>query len=438
MKQENTSEKGNGWLALSPLFVFFVMYIGLSLIAHDFYKVPITVAFLFTSLYSILIQRGKSFTERFETLAHGACQDGLMLMVWIFILAGAFAASAKAMGAVDSTVNFCLELVPNQFVHAGIFIASCILSLSMGTSVGTIAALTPIAAEIASQTGSSAPLTVAIVVGGAYFGDNLSFISDTTIVATKTQGCKMSDKFRANIAIALPAAILTLCLYFFTANSSHTNVSHHLEQWYLIIPYLFVLIAASTGMNVLVVLAIGTFLGGVIGICNGAFDFFGWLTSMSEGILGMSELIIVTLMAAGMIEIIRQEGGIEFIMNKLSQHIKGSRGAGLSIAAIVFLTNLCTANNTIAILTVGPLAKRISQKFGISPSRSASILDTCSCFAQGIIPYGAQMLIASSIAALNPIHIIPYLYYPFILGIVVLIDIIFIHGNHQEILSPDH
>ena len=433
-----------GWLALSPLIVFLAFYFVFSLLAHDFYSVPITVAFMVASAYSILLLRGLPLDERIKVYSKGAAHSNLLMMVWIFILAGAFAYSAKQMGAIQATVDLCLWALPPRFLLAGLFLASCLISLSVGTSVGTIVALVPIATGIAASMDNGQwamdnspishflifspsqylPLVVATVVGGAYFGDNLSFISDTTIVATQTQGCQMRDKFRTNARIVIPAALLVLIFYILLGwNMQVTHVVGSID-WFLVVPYLLVLGTAIMGVNVMMVLVLGILSTGIIGILRGTYRFYEWLTAMGEGILGMGELIIVTLMAAGLVGVIRYLGGVDFILERLTQRITGKRGAELSLAGLVVFTNFCTANNTIAILTVGNLAKEISQRFGIDPRRSASILDTFSCFAQGIIPYGAQMLMASSLALINPIEIIPYLFYPFVMGLFMLVSII--------------
>lgn len=414
-----------GWLALSPLVVFLAFYLALSLLAHDFYSVPITVAFMLTGIYSVCLIRGLPLMQRIEVFSRGAAQPGLLMMIWIFILAGAFAASAKQMGAIQATVNLCMWMLPPQLLLAGLFLAACFISLSVGTSVGTIVALVPIASGIAQQTGMALPLVVAAVVGGAYFGDNLSFISDTTIMATQTQGCRQSDKFRLNARIVVPAAAVVLVGYIVVGWNMHMEQSVHGVDWVLVVPYLIVLVTAVMGMNVMAVLALGLLSTGIIGMARGSYRFYEWLNAMGEGILGMDELIIVTLLAAGMVGVIRHLGGIDYILQTLTRRISGKRGAELSIAGLVVLTNFCTANNTIAILTVGNLVKDIATRFGIDPRRSASILDTFSCFAQGIIPYGAQMLMASSLAALNPIEIIPHLYYPFVMGTFMLMAILF-------------
>jgi len=418
-----------GLTSLSPLLVFLLLYLALSLWAGDFYAMPITVAFLASCLYSLLILRGRSVEERFAVLTKGASEPSLMMMIWIFILAGAFAATAKGMGAIEAMVNLTLAFMPSSMLLPGLFLASCFVSLSVGTSVGTIAALTPIAAGIANQTGQSLPMIVAIVVGGAYFGDNLSFISDTTIMATRTQGCRMSDKFRMNLRIALPAALITMGLYVFIGTQQQSAAPVGEVDYIRVLPYLFVLVAAVAGMNVMLVLTLGTIFAFVIGALVGAAMPLDSIKSMGDGIMGMSELIIVTLMAGGLIEVIRQTGGIRFLLQQLTSHISGRRGAECSIAALVTLTDLCTANNTIAILTVGPLARDISSHYGVDPRRSACLLDTFSCFAQGLIPYGAQMLIACGLASVNPLQIIPYLFYPYILGVIATIYI-FIH--HED------
>ena len=414
-----------GLLALSPLIVFLLLYLLLSLVADDFYAVPLTVAFLAASLYSLFIMRGQTISRRFERLAEGAASPSVMQMLWIFILAGAFAATAKKMGAIDATIQLALSAVPPGFVLSSLFLSACFISLATGTSVGTIAALVPIASSMAEQTGGGTAMMVAIVVGGAYFGDNLSFISDTTIVATQTLGCEMKDKFRANIWIALPAALICLVLYALLPDVSIS--ADELEEVFYpaIIPYIYIIVAALSGMNVMLVLASATVLAGCIGMASGALTPFGWLQAMNDGIMGMSELIIVTLLAAGLMQVIRKEGGIDWLMQLFGKRSGSRRKAELSMASMVMLTDFCTANNTIAILSVGPLARYLALRYDIPPRRAASILDTFSCLAQGIIPYGAQMLIASGLASVNPLDIIPYLYYPFVLGGVAILYILF-------------
>lgn len=416
-----------GLISISPLLVFLDIYTSSSIICGDFYAASIIVSFLIACLYAILIFKGKSAEERFAVLARGAAKEDIMTMVLIFILAGAFAATAKQMGAIDATVNLTLSLVPMKMMLCGMFIAACFVSLSIGTSVGTIAALTPIACGIANETGLSLPLMVAVIIGGSYFGDNLSFISDTTIMATKTQGCKLKDKFRYNLKIALPAAIITLVLYLIAGTAATATPVEREINYLLIIPYIYILVSAICGLNVMMLLSTGTILAGTIGILNEKLTLAEWSSAMNNGIMGMSELIIVTLLAGGMIEVMKETGGIEYLKTKLTRKISSRTGAEISIAGLVVLTDFCTANNTIAILTTGPLAKEISTLYKIDPRRTASILDTFSCFAQSVIPYGAQMLIAAGLASINPIEVIPYLYYPFVLGIVAFLYIIFRH-----------
>lgn len=415
--------KPNGW-ALMPLVVFLCLYLVTSLIVNDFYKVPITVAFLVASVYAVATTKGLSLNDRILQYSSGAANKNIMLMLWIFILAGAFAQSAKAMGAIDATVNLTLLLLPDNLLLAGIFLASCFISLSIGTSVGTIVALTPVAAGIAMKTDVSLPFMTALVIGGAFFGDNLSFISDTTIAATRTQGCVMRDKFRVNFLIVVPAALLVFIYYIIYGTQVESASEIHAIEWGKVIPYLIVLGTAIAGMNVTLVLLLGVLSTGIIGCIYGSFDLFGWFASMGEGITGMGELIIITLMAGGMLELIRFNGGVDYILHHLTRHVSNKRGAELSIAALVSLANFCTANNTIAIITVGPLANNIAEQFRVDKRKSASILDTFSCVVQGLIPYGAQMLIAAELTKLSPISIIGYLYYPIILGIVALLSIL--------------
>ena len=401
-----------------------IVYLVGSLLAGDFYKLPLTVAFLIASAYAICITPKIKLKERVNIFSRGAGNENIMLMVWIFVLAGAFASIADQMGAIDATVNLTLRFLPANMLLPGLFLAACFISLSIGTSVGTVVALTPVAVGIAEQTGSSLPMIVAIVVGGAFFGDNLSFISDTTIVATQTQGCKMNDKFKANIWLAAPAALIVLIIYIIIGQGVETPSAIPTIEWYKVVPYMAVLILALAGLNVLVVLLIGIILAGVIGILCGSFDMLGWMDAMGKGIMGMSELIIVTLLAGGMLAIIRHNGGIDYLIQALTMRIKGQRGAKLTMALLVILADLCTANNTIALVTVGPMAREIADRYGIDKRMSASILDTFSCFAQGLIPYGAQLLMAAGLASITPFEIIGYLYYPMVLGGVALIGIL--------------
>lgn len=420
----NLSKQTGSWWALSPLAVFLCLYLVTSLWLNDFYKVPITVAFLFSSCYAIAITRGLTLEERIHQFSIGAGNKNILLMIWIFILAGAFAQSAKEMGAIDATVNLTLHILPENLLLPGIFLAACFISLSIGTSVGTIVALTPVAVGLAEKTGLDISYLVAIIVGGSFFGDNLSFISDTTIASTKTQECVMKDKFRINSMIVVPAAIIILGVYLVQGWSLSSPPPTESISWIKVLPYLSVLIMAISGLHVMLVLLLGVVLTGVIGYFTG-FTWFSWFGAMGSGILGMGELIIVTLLAGGMLETIRYNGGIDYIINKLTHRVQGKRGAELSIAALVSLANLCTANNTIAIITTGPIARGIAMRFHLDRRKVASILDTFSCFIQGIIPYGAQMLIAAGLAGVSPLNIIGNLYYPFCMGICALAAILF-------------
>lgn len=432
-KQTEDGRPMGGLLALSPLLVFLAVYLLSSIIAQDFYKVPISSAFLIASIYAVIISRGRTLEQRIAVFSEGAGNKNVLLMIWIFVLAGAFAATAKDIGAIDATVNLALRILPGKLLYAGLFLASCFISMSIGTSVGTIVALVPVAAGIAEElscggmagTFTSIPFITAIIVGGAFFGDNLSFISDTTIAATRTLGCSMADKFKANIRIAAPAAIAVTILYVFLGSSAAMIPDSGPIEWVKLIPYVLVIALAISGMDVSAVLTIGLAVNAVIGFCGGGLTWTGFLESVGSGISGMGDLIIVTILAGGMLELIKTNGGLDFIVNTLTRRIKGKRGAEFSIAALVSLANLCTANNTIAIITTGRIAKDITKEFGLDPRKAASILDTFSCLIQGLIPYGAQLLMAAGLAQVSTITIISHLYYPFIMGAFALGAIIF-------------
>lgn len=418
-----------GLLALSPLILLIALialFTGYSAEeSHKDTSLSLTVAFMISSIYAIAISGGMPIRKRIDTYSRGAGANNLMLMLWIYVLAGAFAASAKAMGAVDATVNLALSLLPASMILPGLFLAACFISLSIGTSVGTIVALVPIAAGLAHSVDANLALTVAIIVGGAYFGDNLSFISDTTVVATQTQGCQMSDKFRVNALIVIPAAIIILIIYGILGTGTKAPTHIDAVQYMKVLPYIVVLVTAIAGMNVMAVLTLGSILCGIIGIIDGGYDIFGWFSAMGNGVIGMGELIIIAMMAGGMLEIIRENGGIDFIISKITAHVNSKRGAELSIAALVSMVNICTANNTVAILTVGNISKKIGDKFGVDNRKAASILDTFSCTIQGLIPYGVQMLLAAGLSGLSPLDIIPYLYYPMAIGLAALFAILF-------------
>lgn len=413
-----------GFLALSPLIVFVVLYLVLSLVAGDFSSVPLTVVFLISSVYAVATSTKFSLKERIDIYGQGASTPNLLLMLWIYVLAGAFSHSAKGMGAIDTTVNLALNILPPSMILPGLFVTACFISISIGTSVGTVVTLVPIAAGIATQTNSNVALLTAVIVGGAYFGDNLSFISDTTVVATQTQGVRMKDKFKVNLMIVVPAVVVVLAVYAFMGFGMQAPTHVGQTDLLKVVPYLAVLVTAVCGLNVMAVLVLGIALCGIIGVLGGSYDFYGWLNALGNGIVGMGELIIIAMMAGGMLEIIKVNGGIDYIIEKLSGRIRGKRGAEFSIAALVSLVNICTANNTVAILTVGNIAKQISEKFGIDPRKTASILDTFSCTIQGIIPYGVQILLAAGLAHVQPVDIIPYLYYPFAIGIAASLSIL--------------
>ena len=468
------SEKRGGLLALTPILVFLGVYLVTSIIIKDFYKVPVASAFLLASIYAVIISKGP-FRKRIDTFSEGAGNPRILLMVWIFILAGAFAQTAQDIGAIDATVNLTLRVIPGSMLFAGLFFTACFISMSVGTSVGTIVALVPIATGIAQEAGFSEAFMAAIIVGGAFFGDNLSFISDTTIAATKALDCAMKDKFKANIRIVAPAVLLVFAIYIFKGLGVSVDVTPGAAEPLKLLPYLLVLVLALAGMDVLLILSLGIGVNLLIGLFTGSLGWADWLSSVGEGISGMGSLIIVTVLAGGMMALIRAGGGLDWLVGSLTRRlasapagpstapasglsspvsapadsspaaspaaaspesaaadaapvIAGSdrqsrrqrRGAELSIAALVSLANLCTANNTIAIITVGGIAKDISDRFGLDRKRVASILDTFSCFVQGLIPYGAQLLMASGLAGIGAAAIIRYLYYPFALGLVAL------------------
>ena len=423
-KQKAIEHTPNAW-ALLPLGVFLLSYLAVSCMAGDFYKMPITVAFVISSIVAIAISKGGPLNNRIEQFCRGVANSNIMLMIIIFILAGAFAQTAKEMGAVDATVNLAMSFLPGNLLAAGIFIAACFISISVGTSVGTIVALAPVAVGIAEKAGMPDALMLGVVVSGAMFGDNLSFISDTTIVATRTQGCEMQDKFKVNFRIALPAALVVTLLYIISGLGVNETYQPESIEWVKVLPYLVVLITAVAGMNVMLVLVVGILLSGLTGLFTGTFDIWAWNAAMGNGIIGMGELIIVTLLAGGMLEMIRYNGGIEWIIRKLTARINSPRGAETSIAGLVCFANLCTANNTIALIMSGPIAKDIATRFHIDPRRSASLLDIFSCFVQGIIPYGAQILMAAGLGTTSPIAIMQYLYYPYLLGLAAALAIFF-------------
>lgn len=417
--------KRSGFIALSPLLVFLGVYLVSSFIAKDFYKVPVVSAFLIASGYALIISKGSGIEEKIGIFSRGAGDHNVLLMIWIFVLAGVFAATAKAIGSIDATVAFTLRVLPGKFILVGLFIAACFISMAIGTSVGTIVALVPIASGLAQGTGASLAMITAAIVGGAFFGDNLSFISDTTIAATRSQGCTMADKFKTNIWIAAPAALAVAAVYVVLGLGLSADTPAGDINYLLLIPYMAVIILAICGMNVLGVLCVGILMNAVLGLVLGKFGWIGFLGAAGTGVGNMGDLIIVTMLAGGLLEVIRVNGGIDYIINLLTRRINGRRGAEFSIAALVALANICTANNTVAIITTGSIARNIASHFGVDPRKAASILDTFSCVVQGILPYGAQLLMASGLAGISVISIISNLYYPLALLVLAVASIIF-------------
>ena len=426
---------GKGLLAISPIIVFLLFYLVVSIVIGDFYKMPIAVALVIASMWAVLVFRGKSLSQRIDIFSKEAGSANVLYMIWIFVLAGAFATLAEKIGAVDATVNLALKYLPPEFVVPGIFLAACFISVSIGTSVGTVVALTPLAVQLAQASGGDVPFFVAVVLGGAFFGDNLSFISDTTIAATRTQGCKMNEKFKANLWIALPAAVVTLGIYVIMgARIENVAIVDNINPM-LIVPYLIIIITAVIGINVTVVLTLGIVSALVIALFGGyaLLDLFGY---MGGGIDGMGNLIVITLLAAGMLGLIKAAGGVNYLLQCLTARISGSRGGQMCIALLVSLVNMCTANNTVAIITVGSLSKQIASQFGISQRKTASLLDTCSCITQCLIPYGAQALLATQLAGIAPAEPFQYLYYPFVLGVMVVLSIIFTRKSVKNSENP--
>ncbi|WP_211135193.1 Na+/H+ antiporter NhaC family protein [Clostridium paraputrificum] len=419
--------------ALLPLAVFLIVYAGTSIIAKDFYAVSVIVPFLISAIVALSMNKKRKFEDKIQDFCKGAGNPNVILMIFIFVLAGAFAQVAKAMGAVDSTVNFGLSILPTSILVPGVFIIASFIALSVGTSMGTIVALVPIAVGISEKTGIAVAIVVGAVVSGAMFGDNLSMISDTTIAATRTQGCEMKDKFKMNFKIVLPAAIVTAIIFMILTKGTAIQTLGDYEYSFIkILPYIAVLISALMGINVIFILIGGIVFAGVIGLLYGSFDIIGLFTNISAGIQGMCELIIISLLIAGTIELIKNNGGIEYILNKGMKNFKSKRGAELGIATLVSLVDICTANNTIAIVTVGPIAKDISDEFELEPRRVAGIMDMFSCVFQGLIPYGAQLISASGLAMISPFAIIRYSVYPYLMGICALVSIYFYWRKRNE------
>ena len=422
-KQQISTRKGI--IALSPIAVFLILYLVVSIAINDFYKMPLALAFIVASLWGVMSIKRVPLTERIEIFSRGAANSNVLYMIWIFILAGAFSALAKGVGSIEATVALTMSVLPSEFIIPSMFIAACFISLSIGTSVGTVVALTPFAVELAETTGNSIAFFVAVVLCGSFFGDNLSFISDTTIAATRSQNCKMNEKFKANLWIAVPAAVIALIAFSVLGNVGSSVLNIEAANPWLIVPYLLVIITAIFGVNVLLVLTIGIVSCIVIALFCTDVHIIDMCSHMGSGIDGMGNLIIVTLLASGLLEVIRHNGGIQYLIQVLTRRINGVRGAQACISLVVSVVNVCTANNTIAIITVGQIARRIAQQFGLNPRNVASLLDTCSCIVQCIIPYGAQALLAAGIAGVTPVAFFPYLYYAWALALMVALSIIF-------------
>ena len=425
-------KKGNP-LALLPIGVFLVLFLGTGIATKDFYRMPVLVAFLIAAAVAFLPNRKESMATKLEIFCNGAGENNIILMCIIFLLAGAFSNVAKSMGAVESTVNLSLSILPTNLLVAGLFIIACFISVSMGTSVGTITALTPIGIGIAQKTGMPVALIIGAIIGGGMFGDNLSMISDTTIAAVRTQGCELKDKFKTNFLIVLPAAILTIIILTVIASGYQTTLEgDYAYSIVKVLPYLAVLIGALAGVNVFALLGGGALFAGIIGMMNGSFDFFGFMQAAGEGMMGMEDLAMLSIVIGGTLALIKHNGGMDFLLNSIKSRIKTKKGAEFGIAALVSVVDLCTANNTIAIVMAGPLAKDIAEEFNIAPKRTASLLDIFSSCWQGMIPYGAQILSAAGLAAVSPMELLPFIFYPMLMGLCGLLAIAFEFPKFKE------
>lgn len=414
-----------GLFGLSPLIFFLVFFLGASLICGDFSKVSIIVSFFFASIYAVAITKGLSLPDRVRIFGRGAGTTKMMFMVWIFLCAGAFSSSAEAMGCIQETVDCILTLLPAQYIYVSLFIAGCFISMATGSGIGSIVALGPIAIGVAVTTQSNVSLMCALTVCGAIFGDNLSFISDTTIIATTTQGCELKDKFKANMWIATPAAIVVAIIYFILGKGVDIPPINATVEYLKITPYLLVIIMAIAGVDVLILLLTGTLFCGIMGICYGDFDFYGWLTAMEKGMCGMGNLLIIVLLAAGLMALINHNGGIEYLASTCTRFVKGRRSAEAGITILSALTCICTSNNTIAIITVAPTVKKISEQYGVDPRKAACLMDTGSCIALELVPYSTHLLAAAALGGVSAATLLPYVYYPFALIIFLILAIVF-------------
>ncbi|MFD1422738.1 putative methionine transporter (NhaC family) [Laceyella sediminis] len=424
-------KQANPW-ALLPFAIFLALFAGAGLVTGDFTKFPVLVAVLIASGVAFLMNRSLSLNEKTALFCRGAGHDNIILMVIIFLLSGAFSAVAKGMGAVDATVNLALSILPQNLLIVGMFVIACFISLSMGTSMGTIVALAPIGVGISGQTDIPVALAIAAVIGGAMFGDNLSVISDTTIAAVNSQNINMKDKFKVNFFIVLPAALVTVAILTFLTLGGQSHVTTDQVAWVKTLPYLAVLIAALAGVNVLLVLPGGIVFAGAIGLMDGSYTVMSFIKEIGNGFAGMQELSILVLLIGGMVELIRHYGGIDFLLQAITRNIRSKKGAEFGIAGLVSATNLAIANNTISIIIAGPLAKEIAERYEIDRRKSASLLDIFSCCIQGLIPYGPQLLVAAGVASISPLSILQYNVYPLLIGVCAAISILIGYPRAKE------
>lgn len=421
----NQEKKGRA-IALLPIGVFLVIFIGAGVLFHDFYTMPAIVGFLIALIVAFLQNKRLRFADKLSIVSKGIGEENIVTMCLIFLAAGAFSGTIQAAGGVESTVNLGLSIMPSSVAVVGLFVIGCFISVSMGTSVGTITAMTPIGVGIAEKTGIAMPICVGAVVCGAMFGDNLSMISDTTIAAVRTQGCEMKDKFKENFLIVLPAAIITAVLFFFLARGNAGKIAGNLQYDIIkVVPYLVVLIGALIGVNVFLILIVGTVLAALVGVGTGAFAIGELFQKMGDGVTSMYDITVISIIVAAIVALVKEYGGIEFILNLIKKRINGPRGGEFGISVLALLVDCCTANNTVAIVMAGPIAKEISDEFGVSAKRSASLLDIFASVGQGMIPYGAQLLTAAGLSALSPVQIMPYLFYPILMGISAVLFIVF-------------
>ncbi|MBO5346686.1 MAG: Na+/H+ antiporter NhaC family protein [Lachnospiraceae bacterium] len=415
MNQEK--KKGNA-LALLPIGVFLIIFLGSGIITGDFYAMPAIVAFLIALAVAFLQNRKLNFNEKITVIAKGVSDENIITMCLIFLCAGAFSGAVTAAGGVESTVNLGLSILPSSVAVVGLFVIGCFISVSMGTSMGTIAALAPIAVGISEKTGFSMAICIGAVVCGAMFGDNLSMISDTTIAAVKTQGCEMKDKFKENFFIVLPAAIITIIIFFAITLNGNYEVAEELSYNVLkVVPYILVLVGALIGINVFVVLIGGSIVSLIVGVATEAIALDEMFRVVGDGVTGMYDITVVSIIVACIVSLVKEHGGIQFVLDMIRSRIKSSKGAELGIAGLSLVVDACTANNTVAIVMAGPIAKEISEEFDVDPKRSASLLDIFSSVGQGLIPYGAQLLSAATLTGLTPFDIMPYLFYPILMAV---------------------